>query len=125
MTARIDESRPFIPVRIAVGRDIASALVHPRLRRGLATRLKLPQEGLELTFWAPTTNAVLLTRRPLVGRSRQGLRAAAAQLVRAGKLPPGHAIDLEIREKMTAKAAGIFTTGGRGPSPPRQGNLKQ
>ncbi len=98
-----------IIVRAVVGSDIASALLHPRLRRGLAVRLKAPQQGLELHFWAPTSNIVLVSQKPVTGRDREELRRAAKDLVKAAGLGPGYDIDLEIREKMTAKPAGRFT----------------
>ncbi len=98
-----------IQVRAAVGPDIASALIHPRLRRGLAVRLKAPQEGIELHFWAPTTNVVLVSQKPIAGRDRDEFRRGAKELIRAAGLAPGYDIELEMREKMTAKPAGVFT----------------
>jgi hypothetical protein len=97
-----------LQIRVAIGSDIASALTHPRLRRSLARFVKIPYKGIETSFWAPTTNIVLITRQPVTGRKRENLRRVAATMVRRSGLSAGHAIDLEIRENLTAEPAGKF-----------------
>jgi len=97
-----------IRVRAAIGPDIASALTHERLRRGLARHLKITRKGVDVVFWAPDTNVVLLTSRPVTGRSRTALKKALPDLLRSVKIQPGHEIDVEIRERLTAEPAGRF-----------------
>jgi hypothetical protein len=100
-----------VEVRAALGVDIAGTLFHERLRRGLAVRLKVPQVGVEVCFWTPDTNVVFMSQRPLPERVREHLRGIHREMLSAAGLSAGHAIELEIREKLNAPAAGVFTGG--------------
>ncbi len=95
-------------VRAAMGPDIASSMTHERLRRGLAQYLKIPQKGVEMTFWAPTTNIVLVSAQPITGQARADLKRSVTALLRSVKLQRGYEIDIEIRERLTAEPAGKF-----------------
>jgi hypothetical protein len=99
-----------IQARFAVGPEIASALINKHLRRGLARRLKAPQKNMELSFWAPTTNIVLITQLPVTGRIREDFEKAVQEIFKAEGIAPGPVLDLEIREKMEASPAGRFTS---------------
>ncbi len=99
-----------VQARFAVGPEIATALVNKHLRRGLARRLKAPQKNMELSFWAPTTNIVLITQLPVTGRIREDFQKAVQGIFKAEGIAPGPVLDLEIREKMEASPAGRFTS---------------
>jgi hypothetical protein len=102
--------------RLALGPDISATMADPRLRRGLARRLKGDLPGKDMLFWAPTTNMVIVSPQPITGQVRVEMRRAALEMAREAGLAPGEDLDLEIRDKLTAEPAGTFSAP---PSSPR------
>jgi len=97
-----------VQARVAAGPDLASALTHPGLLRGLAVRLKADLPGKEVSFWAPAVNVVVVTVKPLEGDLREEFRRSALAIAREAGVEPGETLDVEVRQRMTAEPAGSF-----------------